>query len=796
MHVAYLPSLSDSFQDLVSNFHHKWSTQRDDILAHCKRELMHSAWRFLLDDEFIHAYRYGIIIRCYDGVERRVYPRILTYSADYPEKIILSTIRGGKSLCPCPRCMVPLKKFDLMGQVSDRLFRQYHVRKYFQDLVTKARKFVYQNGIGVRGKAVEDLLKSSSSNPTFNAFIERLGPGFDISRLLVVDFLHEFELGVWKALFTHLIRILHAAASNGRLVTELDGRFRQIPTFGSSGTIRNFATNASEMKKLAGRDFEDLLQCAIPAFEGLLEEPHNSRLMTLLFRTAEWHAFAKLRIQSELTLVHLENLTTEFGDLTREFRDLTCTCFDTVDLPREIANQQRSKQHKKATKQPPNADQGQQPHSRPKPTPAAKARNLNLGTYKFHALGDYVAHRTVKRLYGMTNKRDVESQIAQGYTQLEISRHSRAITLSQQGAVEQNMDLPVADTSLSYQMSSKRDRPVYLWDFMRQNRHDPACQGFIPKLRDHLLGRILQSEDVQGDGNYGFGNEERNCIHIVDDCIYAVNSLRINYTTYDIHRDHDHITPKSHPDILVVSADDEPFWYARVIGIYHANIWTSHPDVAYQTVRKMEFLWVRWFGTEPDYVGGFKPARLPKLGFVESSKEDAFTFIDPNQVLRGCHLIPAFNEGRTQELLPFEQSIARVPRKGEFEGEDWLNYYVNIFVDRDMVMKFFGSRIGHSDERHLDREDIMDVDPDAREYSDSNLPSHHPLPDAPPTSTPALASVSSLDDGDHNNGVEDDDAEDLAILGDGEADVEGRVASDHNSDSEMDAESELEYATD
>ena len=35
--------------------------------------------------------------------------------------------------------------------------------------------------------------------------------------------------------------------------------FRSIPTFGSS-TIRRFATNASEMKKLAARDFEDLLQ--------------------------------------------------------------------------------------------------------------------------------------------------------------------------------------------------------------------------------------------------------------------------------------------------------------------------------------------------------------------------------------------------------------------------------------------------------------------------------------------------------------------------------------------------------
>lgn len=35
-------------------------------------------------------------------------------------------------------------------------------------------------------------------------------------------------------------------------------RYRQVPTFGD--TIRKFNSNASGMKKLAGRDFEDLLQ--------------------------------------------------------------------------------------------------------------------------------------------------------------------------------------------------------------------------------------------------------------------------------------------------------------------------------------------------------------------------------------------------------------------------------------------------------------------------------------------------------------------------------------------------------
>lgn len=97
--------------------------------------------------------------------------------------------------------------------------------------------------------------------------------------MFVVDLLHEVELGMWKNLFIHLLRILHAKDKN--LVNELDRRyvcyyyfstkddtqhrfyrFRLVPTFGR-GTIRKFSKNTSEMKKLAARDFEDILQVSM-----------------------------------------------------------------------------------------------------------------------------------------------------------------------------------------------------------------------------------------------------------------------------------------------------------------------------------------------------------------------------------------------------------------------------------------------------------------------------------------------------------------------------------------------------
>ena len=42
--------------------------------------------------------------------------------------------------------------------------------------------------------------------------------------MLVVNFMHKFELGVWKSLFTHLLRILNVAAPNGILLGILDER--------------------------------------------------------------------------------------------------------------------------------------------------------------------------------------------------------------------------------------------------------------------------------------------------------------------------------------------------------------------------------------------------------------------------------------------------------------------------------------------------------------------------------------------------------------------------------------------
>ena len=53
------------------------------------------------------------------------------------------------------------------------------------------------------------------------------------------------------------------------IILKFKDRFRQISTFGRD-TIRKFSNNASAMKKLAARDFEDLLQVWLIFFLNLM----------------------------------------------------------------------------------------------------------------------------------------------------------------------------------------------------------------------------------------------------------------------------------------------------------------------------------------------------------------------------------------------------------------------------------------------------------------------------------------------------------------------------------------------
>ena len=80
-------------------------------------------------------------------------------------RALVATIRQ-KGHHPCPRCLIPKVKFDLMGQIRDLAQRISNPRNILHEAVQAARRFIYQLGLPVNGPAVDRLLKSTSSVPT------------------------------------------------------------------------------------------------------------------------------------------------------------------------------------------------------------------------------------------------------------------------------------------------------------------------------------------------------------------------------------------------------------------------------------------------------------------------------------------------------------------------------------------------------------------------------------------------------------------------------------------------------
>ncbi|KJA14473.1 hypothetical protein HYPSUDRAFT_114921, partial [Hypholoma sublateritium FD-334 SS-4] len=134
-----------------------------------------------------------------------------------------------------------------------------------------------------------------------------------------------------------------------------------------------------------------------------------------------------------------------------------------------------------------------------------------------------------------------------------------------------------------------------------------------------------------------------------------------------------------------------PFEYARIIGIFHVDVVHPVPEKSGPTTTSIEIIWVRRFRIDTTYSSaGFKKKRLHRLEFLPASDPQAFGFVHPDEIIRGAHLIPAFHYGGTDQFLS-GVSIAR----NEDEYDDYRYFYVNIFVDRDMYMRYAGGGIGH-----------------------------------------------------------------------------------------------------
>jgi hypothetical protein len=70
--------------------------------------------------------------------------------------------------------------------------------------------------------------------------------------------------------------------------------------------------------------------------------------------------------------------------------------------------------------------------------------------------------------------------------------------------------------------------------------------------------------------------------------------------------------------------------------------------------------------------GGWANKRLHRVGFLDSGGDCPFGFLDPAEIVRAVHLMPAFAHGKATLI---GLSIAQ---PADEEDEEWNFYYVSL----------------------------------------------------------------------------------------------------------------------
>jgi len=193
-------------------------------------------------------------------------------------------------------------------------------------------------------------------------------------------------------------------------------------------------------------------------------------------------------------------------------------------------------------------------------------------------------------------------------------------------------------------------------------------QDFIVKLKDHLLARVLSKQyDTE---QPTFTTKDRDQLYIAEDHLEQRYSMNVYHTMYDLRRGKDRVNMKNRSHIMTLSHNGiHPYAYTRVLGIYGLDV--LHGPTMSDEVR-MDVLWVRWYRIDKTHRAGWKVKQLYRVKPIPALDDGTFGFLDPNDIVRGSHLIPGFAVGHRATSLSDPASLWDLE-----EESNWKTYYVN-----------------------------------------------------------------------------------------------------------------------
>lgn len=317
--------------------------------------------------------------------------------------------------------------------------------------------------------------------------------------------------------------------------------------------------------------------------------------------------------------------------------------------------------------------------------------------------------------------------------------------------------------ALPYHISSKNKKtPIFLPIWLEAHENDIAFrvsssdtwsnthlnfqtwQDFIPRLKAFALAQHLKWPF--GGNSPAFSEDELTRVILRNNVIYEHATASFNFTTYDVRREQEGVNKnrrlqgdRIRCDVMIPAPGgikSGPFWYARVLGIFHFEAYFDGSP----STQQFDFLWVRWLKSDATHPAGASALRLEMVKFPPLESPDAFAFIHPSLVLRPCHVIPAFSRGRKADLS--------MPSFAQEDRGDWNKYYISRYVlvicfalsiflcdvmpfrfaDRDLMMRYLGLGVGHLNAADFPREDrVLRKVPSGMHYT--ILPEIDPSPD-------------------------------------------------------------------
>ncbi|KAG1812534.1 uncharacterized protein BJ212DRAFT_1276699 [Suillus subaureus] len=412
----------------------------------------------------------------------------------------------------------------------------------------------------------------------------------------------------------------------------------------------------------------------------ILPEPHNSSVLHLLFTMVHWHRLTKLQMHSDWTLEIMDCVTLAVGQQFCDFKATVCLAYNLQELHQEVEAhaqckaKQAAKQvgGKKGKHSSSMLEQGEVVESQTSPAVKCK-KEFNFQTYKFHALGDYVS--TICQ-YGMSNSYSSEPTDCKSFekqlTQIKC-RQAHICRISDKIVHCPHIEIAelARNPHIHHHIGATEKSPVHIGLYLISHKGDPAIKNFLVKLKDHLLEQIA----VPGVGE----ENDTNKVIIKDNRMYCHNIARFNYTNYDVRRAQDVINPRtSHCNVMVLCAANDvghqghKFVYGNMLGVYHVNVIYIGSGMVNYTPLQMEFLWVCWY--EPmAQVSAWETLTLNQVRFLLMADQYLFNFLDPANVLRGCHIIPCFEKDKRHPEGSGMSACAG-------DKDDWHAYFINQWV--------------------------------------------------------------------------------------------------------------------